>query len=525
MRNLLTRQWSFFWAGVAFGVAQIVYMVALWIHSAKPGQLGTLTPITVTTDLGAMFRSMEVGVYHLFALPDFQLYGLSNAAGQPVAGGAFAPGVGWQILGMILGGLIVALLEKESRVWVKYSARVLWVAFFGGMLFSYGTRLAGGCTLNHLLGGMPLMSIHSFVTVLFMAIGGALGFLVMEKLKLAKYFKHQETRSYCEANRGDAGETVCFDPAYRPTRRPIFWLSLAFVLAFVGFSLWGGLVDPEWMKHLDKKGNLVSVGKSLANVGFAYAVITLIAGVVAGFGLSKSGFGTECALVSLEVAGAMRRNDGKFAAMGVPRITRTLMRGYLPIIGVTASWVLVAGFVWLMWVAGIAKPGFEGGLKEQLTLGNVFGGLLIGLGAVLLIGCEIRSYMRVGLGYLNTWVGMIGFAVGYLPFTLAYKGHMTFLEQNRWVETYKIYQWVFPDNVAAQQAMLGVWVLMLAGFLWMLVRLGSRNTGAAQGEILNLSTEDLQIGLDAAARTGRGPVADVGAPAPVPATALGLATA
>ena len=55
MRNVLTRQWSFFWAGVAFGVAQIVCMVPLWIHSAKPGQLGTLAPITVTTDLGAMF--------------------------------------------------------------------------------------------------------------------------------------------------------------------------------------------------------------------------------------------------------------------------------------------------------------------------------------------------------------------------------------------------------------------------------------------------------------------------------------
>jgi hypothetical protein len=33
----------------------------------------------------------------------------------------------------------------------------------------------------------------------------------------------------------------------------------------------------------------------------------------------------------------------------------------------------------------------------------------------------IRSYMRVGLGYLNTWIGMIGFAVGYLPFTMNYK--------------------------------------------------------------------------------------------------------
>lgn len=46
--------------------------------------------------------------------------------------------------------------------------------------------------------------------------------------------------------------------------------------------------------------------------------------------------------------------------------------------------------------------------------------------------------------------------------------------------------------------------------------MGSRNTGAAPAEILGLSTEDLQLDLDAAAETGRGPVADVGAPAPVP---------
>ena len=34
---------------------------------------------------------------------------------------------------------------------------------------------------------------------------------------------------------------------------------------------------------------------------------------------------------------------------------------------------------------------------DPRRVGNLLGGLLLGGGAVLLIGCEIRSYMRVGL--------------------------------------------------------------------------------------------------------------------------------
>lgn len=78
--------------------------------------------------------------------------------------------MGWQIIGMAIGGLIVVLLEREPRIWAKYSTKLLLTSFVGGMLFSYGTRLAGGCTLNHLLGGVPMMNIHSTVTLIFMSL-------------------------------------------------------------------------------------------------------------------------------------------------------------------------------------------------------------------------------------------------------------------------------------------------------------------------------------------------------------------
>ena len=36
--RLLTKQWSFFWAGIGFGVAQVIYMIILWIGSWNKGK-------------------------------------------------------------------------------------------------------------------------------------------------------------------------------------------------------------------------------------------------------------------------------------------------------------------------------------------------------------------------------------------------------------------------------------------------------------------------------------------------------
>ncbi len=501
------RQWSFLAAGLVFGVAQIIYMITLWIANAQAGKDGVLKPITVTTDLGKMFRGLEVSVGNLFGF-ESSLYG-NWADGFP-SGGAFVPGIGWPIVGMIIGGLIVALAERESRAWVKYPLRMLGISFLGGMIFSYGTRLAGGCTLNHLLGGIPMMNVHSTVTVVFMAIGGGLAFFIMTRLNVGQYFKHQETKSYCEAT--DTGECPAYDPTYVWYKNPWYWAAASFSILLVFVAFYGGFFNPEGLQHL-KDGEIVAFSKSVDAKGWLYVLGTLLAGIVGGIGMAKSGFGTECALVSLEAAGSMTKNDSKYADMGIPRITRTLMRGYLPIIGLAAAWVLTAGFVWFGWTLG-AAPGFEGSLKYHLTAGNIIGGLLLGLGAVLMIGCEIRSYMRIGMGYMNTLVGFIGFAVGYLPFTLFYKGHVSFLENTVITETDKWYQFIAPNSIGTQKILYLIWVLILVAFLFFLIRMGSRNTGVTQSELRKLNTEDLQLTIDARSDDGR--IATVSAPEEVP---------
>lgn len=145
-KRALTSQWSFFWAGIVFGVAQIVYMVGLWLPKLMAGKETTPKPISVTTDLGKMFRGMEAAIYDLFALPGFQLYGKA-VDGVASSGGAFVPGVGWAIVGMVIGGWLLARIEREPRSWVYFPRHVLFISFLG-IFLSYGTRLAGGSTLN-----------------------------------------------------------------------------------------------------------------------------------------------------------------------------------------------------------------------------------------------------------------------------------------------------------------------------------------------------------------------------------------
>ncbi len=498
MKKYLTKQWSFLWAGIAFGIAQLIYFIGTFIPKWSAGKTPKVKPMTVTSDLGRMFRGVEVWLSHTFGFKDFQIYGRFELIdGQAISsGGAFYPGIGWIIFGMLLGGLIVAILEKDSRIWVKYSKKMLITSFIGGIIFSYGTRLAGGCTLNHLLGGVPMMSIHSLVAIVFMSIGGLSAFMLMSKLGLAQNFKHQNTLSYSKAACGhnDSGECANYDPNYKPYRRVIFWVSLIFMVLFFGVGVYGGLVNPDFLGHV-KDGALASFNKSIADDGFWYVTITLIAGVVAGFGMAKSGFGTECALVSAEASSMIKKDEKKYAKFGLPRITRTLFKGLLPLQGVVAAWVITLAGIIFFWGFLGYDYGFSGSVKYQLTAGVPIGGFLLGAGAVLLIGCEIRSYMRLGLGYLNTWVGFMGFAIGYLPFTLFYDQHKAFLSNTVMVEKYYWPQ-LFSDSHSVQVGIAILFWFSLSGLLVWLVRKGAANTQTSVASIISKNTEELQGEID-----------------------------
>ncbi|MEE9350570.1 MAG: YeeE/YedE thiosulfate transporter family protein [Flavobacteriaceae bacterium] len=524
LKNLFKNQWSYVYAGILFAIAQVIYMLAIWFYKAGEGKTPNLMSISVTTDLGRMFRGMEVFINNLFGIYSelYGNYGVDAAGNIIPEGGVFTPGIGWPIVGMILGGWIVTKMEKESRTWVYYSKKALIVSFFGGAFFSYGTRMAGGCTLTHLMGGVPFMGIRSFGSVIFMAMGGALGFLFMEKMGLANYFKHQETKAYVE--NADAGEQATIKKGYNYKKNPVFWLALSFTVLFLGAALYGAISGTESMQHL-KGGKLVAFGKSVADRNGLFVFLTLLSGTIAGIALSKSGYGTECALVALETSGDMTKKDEKYAKMGVPKITRTLMRSNAPIIGVVTTWILMLGFMLIAWTFFNISPALGNGLKAGLTAGNFIGGLFLGFGAVTLIGCEIRSYMRIGMGYINTLVGFVGFAVGYLPYTLFSGAHKDFLDATVLFGTHRdgsaglisskreLYS-LFTDNPTMQKVIMFIWMLLLIFFLRYLLKKGAKNIGLKPVHLIHLNTEDIQETIEKEQVSGR--IGDVDAPMPVP---------
>ncbi len=522
-RRLTKRQWSYLYAGIAFGIAQIIYIIAIWAYKYSAGKVPVQRPISVTTDLGRMFRSLEVFINNIFGFHS-ELYGnYAEVGGKLIPqGGVFTPGIGWPIVGMILGGYLVTRMEGESRTWAYYSKKALIVSFIGGAFFSYGTRLAGGCTLTHLMGGVPVMGIRSTFTIMFMAIGGGIGFMIMEKLGLANYFKHQETLAYVK--NADKGEQATYKPGYKPFKNPWMWAGLSFAGIFLIAALYGALVGPEFMHHAAENGTLLPFGKSVGDRSTLFVLLTLLAGVIAGIGLAKSGFGTECSLVSLETASAMTKDDNKFAKMGVPRITRTLMRSYTPMIGVAASWVVLTFFLFAAWSLTGVSPALGAGVKKGLTAGNFLGGLFLGIGAVTLIGCEIRSYMRIGMGYLNTLVGFIGFAVGYLPYTLFYDAHKHFLKstvlfgENGLISEHKEWYSLISDDPVIQKFILFIWFQILLVFLIYLIKKGSKNIGLPASDLIHKNTEDIQIEIEEIA-ADKGEINGVPVPAPVPAEA------
>ena len=149
----------------------------------------------------------------------------------------------------------------------------------------------------------------------------------------------------------------------------------------------------------------------------------------------------------------------------------------------------------------------------------------LGFGAVTLIGCEIRSYMRIGMGYINTLVGFIGFAIGYLPYTLFSTEHKDFLDATVLFGTHRdgspglisdkreLYS-LISDDLDIQKIVMFTWFLGMIFFLRYLLKKGSQNIGLKPVQLVHLNTEDIQEVIETEKKDGK--IGGVDAPRPVP---------
>ena len=372
MQWLIRNQWPFWLGGVFVGLAEIIFYYHYDMF------------IVVTTGLAQMFAVTESKVF-----------------GVDWVGRVYQPGVYWFILAAVLGARLVVMGERESRGWVKYDGRMLALAFIGGFLFSFGTRIAAGCTTHHFMGGIPSMSIASWVVLLTGVPFAFLAFKISTSLGLGGYFRHQETRAIAEQNEDDPNnKNPGFNRLYNHWKSPLRWLLNLLLLTSLLLPLYFGL-----------KGGIAG---SVDQIGWGEVAWVVVPGLLLGIGIAKTGFGTECSVMAPE---SVFTGKDFYRRNGVPDCTYNMFRSMLPLQGFMVAIVMLNLFILGSWLTDTGTiPNAAG--EQGLYWGHILGGPLLGMGAVFMIGCEVRTYARLGLGYSTALAALPGFYFGYLPYTL-----------------------------------------------------------------------------------------------------------
>ena len=78
--------------------------------------------------------------------------------------------IGMLIIGIVVGGLIAALISKEFKFRVP-KPLVLLQTFVGGLLMGFGAVTSGGCNIGHLLSGIPQLSLGSILAGITIFLG------------------------------------------------------------------------------------------------------------------------------------------------------------------------------------------------------------------------------------------------------------------------------------------------------------------------------------------------------------------
>ena len=85
----------------------------------------------------------------------------------------------WQVAGILAGGFVSGWLRGRVRLETRHGPRITprtrWaMAFIGGIFMGYGARLARGCTSGQALSGSAVLSVGSWMFLVFVFVGGYL---------------------------------------------------------------------------------------------------------------------------------------------------------------------------------------------------------------------------------------------------------------------------------------------------------------------------------------------------------------
>lgn len=82
-------------------------------------------------------------------------------------------------VGLVAGVLLSVTLAAEFRIKRIKLGRQLLMGIIGGILMGYGARLALGCNVGAMIGGISSQSLHGWVFALFLFFGSLVGSILV----------------------------------------------------------------------------------------------------------------------------------------------------------------------------------------------------------------------------------------------------------------------------------------------------------------------------------------------------------
>lgn len=493
----IKRQWPWWTAGMLTAIAEIINFLFLPLGHPAHKFVG------VTSGMARMLAGVES-----------TLFGGSLVATKP----DYQPAIQWVIIGALLAALVLGWLEGENRAWANYPKKMLGFVALGAFLFAWGTRVAGGCTLHHLLGGFAAMNIKSWVVMLSASAGALIGFVTLRNLNLSQYFRSQETHWFAlEMAKQDWSDGLSASDKVQDSKaiRYTLYGVMLIVFAVIVYNMVAGndyavRVFGEEFEKTKIYGSMLSA-QNLPNI-----IMLVIVGAFLGTAVAKTGFGTECGLINPELGRESENEEVGARRWRISYSMRTVFVSYQPFaalslhIFLTGLVIFIAfAFFGIMeghhWATEAFAANYVGPLgaefhhvgtsiRENTTISmDIFGGLLLGLGTVFMIGCEFRNYGRTGLLYITGLLIWPFFYLGYLPYTLARDFWDGLMAVGHYAPTTFIPALIAPHSPVIQAL---IYALYLAFWLYMVIwafKRGSHNVGVQPSDLLKMSSEDMYL--------------------------------
>ncbi len=306
-------------------------------------------------------------------------------------------------ISMTLGALISCLLAAQWKIrkikhWKQSAAGLL-----GGLLMGLGAKIAGGCNIGGLFSQLPQFTGNGWVFFLFVFLGATLGG------KLLKFFIPPVSNKRPDRKR--------LSPEERRRKQSIqiaIGCALLVALLLLGFIL--SAMDAKY-----------------TNVPY-----WIVIGLGFGYVMQRSRFCFTAAYRDPMLTHETKLTKAVLAAFALCSI---FFFGYhVNKFGLDLS---------------VAK-GLPG---APISLNLMIGSFLFGIGAVLAGGCASGTFVRMGEGYVQTYIAFVGFSLGGFlgtPLVVATKG--SFLSAGPKLYLPSVVGYI-PALIIQLLALLGLWIL------------------------------------------------------------------